>query len=90
MRDAQIQAIRIYLYLKIACSNQPLSELFAKCQFNSLEFDELIPVPPVDVQYSVCCAINEEVSIVEQNKRLIEIFQQKIKGKIAEAWRERI
>lgn len=42
MRDAQIQAIRIYLYLKIACSNQPLSELFARGQFNSLELDELM------------------------------------------------
>ena len=42
MRDAQVQAIRIYLYLKIACSNQPLSELFAKGQFNSLELDDLM------------------------------------------------
>ena len=42
MRDAQIQAIRIYLDLKIACSNQPLSELFAKGKFNSLELDELM------------------------------------------------
>ena len=42
MRDAQIQAIRIYLYLKIACSNQPLSELFVRGQFNSLELDELM------------------------------------------------
>lgn len=24
MRDAQIEAIRIYLYLKIACGNKPL------------------------------------------------------------------
>lgn len=48
--------------------------------------DVVIPVPPVDVQYSVCCAINEEMSIIKQNQRLIEIFQQKIKDKIAEVW----
>ena len=50
--------------------------------------DVVIPVPPVDVQYSVCCAINEEMSIIKQNQRLIEIFQQKIKDKIAEVWGE--
>ena len=30
----------------------------------------------------------EEMVIVDQNKRLIEIFQQKIKDKIAEVWGE--
>lgn len=50
--------------------------------------DVVIPVPPVDVQYSVCCAINEEMSIIKQNQRLIEIFQQKIKDTIAEVWGE--
>ena len=28
MRDAQIEAIKTYLFLKIACQNQPLWELF--------------------------------------------------------------
>ncbi len=42
MRDAQVQAIRIYLYLKIACSNQPLSVLFADGRFNSLDLDDLM------------------------------------------------
>ncbi len=29
MRDAQIDAIRTYLFLKIACNNRPLCELYA-------------------------------------------------------------
>lgn len=44
MRDAQIDAIKTYLYLKIACNNRPLSELFCSGAFNSLDLDEL-PIP---------------------------------------------
>ncbi len=41
MRDAQIDAIKTYLYLKIACENKPLYELFSNGKFNSLNLDEL-------------------------------------------------
>lgn len=47
-----------------------------------------IPVPPMEVQDQIVLAIHEEMSIVEQNKRLIEIFQQKIKDRIAGVWGE--
>ena len=35
MRDAQVDAIKTYLFLKIACNNKPLSELFKTGYFNS-------------------------------------------------------
>jgi superfamily II DNA or RNA helicase len=41
MRDAQIEAIKTYLFLKIACGNKPLTELIAAGTFNSLDVDEL-------------------------------------------------
>ncbi|KAA6345280.1 hypothetical protein EZS27_007133 [termite gut metagenome] len=41
MRDAQIEAIKTYLFLKIACNNQPLWKLFADGTFNTLTIDEL-------------------------------------------------
>lgn len=47
-----------------------------------------IPIPPKDKCADIVSAINEELQIIEQNKRLIEIFQQKIKDKIAEVWGE--
>ena len=47
-----------------------------------------IPTPSIEQQTEIVCKISEEVSIVEQNKRLIEIFQKKIKDKIAEVWGE--
>ena len=47
-----------------------------------------IPTPSIEKQAEIVEKISEEMSIVEQNKRLIEIFQQKIKDKIAEVWGE--
>lgn len=41
MRDAQIEAIKTYLYLKIACNCKPLSVLFAEGAFNNLDLEEL-------------------------------------------------
>ncbi len=39
MRDAQIDAIKTYLYLKIACQGQPLWKLFAEGMFNVTDVD---------------------------------------------------
>ena len=41
MRDAQIEAIKTYLYLKIACQSAPLSDLFSAGTFNTLDLDAL-------------------------------------------------
>ena len=41
MRDAQIEAIKTYLYLKVACNNRPLWELFSNGEFNTLDIDNL-------------------------------------------------
>ena len=50
LRDAQVDAIKTYLYLKIACDNRPLAELFSKGVFNSLDLDELaIPMSTREV-----------------------------------------
>lgn len=45
-----------------------------------------IPLPTTEVQQIIMMQINEEIAIVEQDKRLIEIFEQKIKDKISEVW----
>lgn len=41
LRDAQIEAIKTYLFLKIGCQNKPLYQLFAMGAFNSLDINEL-------------------------------------------------
>lgn len=41
MRDAQIEAIKTYLYLKIACLNKPIAFLFNQGTFNSLNLNDI-------------------------------------------------
>lgn len=41
MRDAQLEAIKIYLFLKIAGGNRPLYDLFVEGFFNTIDIDEL-------------------------------------------------
>lgn len=41
MRDAQIDAIKTYLYLKIGCNNKPLDRLFVSGAFNNINLDEI-------------------------------------------------
>lgn len=41
MRDAQIESIKTYLFLKIECQNRPLWKLFASGKFNSTNVDDL-------------------------------------------------
>ena len=51
-------------------------------------YRKYIPLPPIEIQNEVVEKINEELAIVEQNRRLIEMFEQKIKDKISEVWGE--
>lgn len=41
MRDAQLEAIKTYLFLKIACQNQPLWQLFIGGYFNDTDIDQI-------------------------------------------------
>lgn len=45
-----------------------------------------IYIPSMEEQKSIVQAIEEEIQLVNANKRLIEIFEQKIKDKISEVW----
>ena len=47
-----------------------------------------IPLPSVEDQINIINQISEEIAIIEQAKRLIEIFEQKIQDKISEVWGE--
>ena len=40
MRDAQVECIKTYLFLKIGCENKPLWELFASGKFNPTNIDK--------------------------------------------------
>ena len=44
------------------------------------------PVPPVEIQRQIVAQIEKEQELVNANKQLIEIFEQKIKDRIAKVW----
>ena len=48
-------------------------------------FKNYHPLPSLETR-KIMLQIKEEMAIVDQNKRLIEIFEQKIKDKISEVW----
>ena len=41
MRDAQLEAIKTYLFLKMACKNQPLWRLFVDGMFNDNDIGQV-------------------------------------------------
>jgi len=50
--------------------------------------NEQIPLPPLSVQQEIVAQIEAEQEMVNANKKLIEIFEQKVKDKIGEVWGE--
>ncbi len=47
-----------------------------------------IPYPPLETQRQIVSRIEKEQELVNANKQLIEIFEQKIKNRIAKVWGE--
>ena len=77
LRDAQIDAIKTYLYLKIACDNKPLPQLFYEGAFNTLDTDalnnELISQPLRDFLTRNKAALSlYEYAKYSSNKPLLE------------------
>ncbi len=60
------------------------------CPQTSLKFIRglQIPLPPLETQEEIVAEIESERELVEANKKLIEIFEKKIKDKIGEVWGE--
>lgn len=46
----------------------------------------IIPLPPIEVQQQIVSQIEKEQALVNANKQLIAIFEQKIKDRIAKVW----
>ncbi|MFO0361949.1 MAG: hypothetical protein ACK500_08980, partial [Flavobacteriales bacterium] len=48
----------------------------------------LIRLPDIETQRQIVAQIEKEQELVNANKQLIEIFEQKIKDRIAKVWGE--
>jgi type I restriction enzyme M protein len=70
----------------------PFCLYFHKQFFKNLNTDQLrklvIPLPPIHIQQVIVGRIKSESVIVESNRRLIEIYQAKIKKIIEQIWQE--
>jgi len=51
-------------------------------------FGVMIPLPPLDIQRTIVARIEQEQSLVNSNKELIRIFEEKIKKTIDRVWGE--
>jgi len=49
-----------------------------------------VPLPPISIQEEIANQIEAQQSLVDANKRLIEIFEQKINYKIGSVWGDKV
>ena len=49
-------------------------------------FSTKIPLPPLEIQNQIVTQIEKEQALVNTNKELIKIYEQKIKDRIAKVW----
>jgi len=70
--------------------SQQIKSLTNGAAYNALTIEKLkklkIPLPPLKIQKQIVAQIEEVQKLIEANKKLIEIFERKIKAKIAEVW----
>lgn len=63
---------------------QNVNGLFNRAELKSVE----IPVPPLATQQEIVAGIKAERTMVESNRKLIDIFGKKILAKLADVWGE--
>lgn len=47
-----------------------------------------IPLPPIEVQHEIVAELEAEQKLIDSNKKLIEVYQRKVRSKLAEIWGE--
>jgi len=76
-----------YLLCEVDAKN-----ITAEQNYPSLRLSEIknirIPLPPLEIQQKIVAEIEEEEKLIDANKALIYLHEQKIKAKIAAVWGE--
>lgn len=80
-------------YIKMALDHTFINELSrmtfgaAYSALTIIKLKEMkISLPPIEIQQVIVTKIQNEQSLISANKQLIEIFEQKIKDRIAKVW----
>jgi len=80
----------VELYLN-SISLEPYITGSAQPKLNQKALNSIpIPFPDLEVQKQIVAQIEKEQALVNSNKQLIEIFEQKIKDRIAKVWGEEV
>ena len=90
-KEKVIPQFVFYLLFGDALQSQMISRMGRGSypSINQKDVNELqIPLPPLTVQQEIVTQIEAEQEMVNGNKKLIEIYEQKIKDKIGEVWGE--
>ncbi|KAF5063972.1 N-6 DNA Methylase [anaerobic digester metagenome] len=84
-----VESIYLKLVLDIFIPNQ-IHILSAGAAYQALTIVKLkqleIPIPDIETQRQIVAQIENEQALVNSNKQLIEIFEQKIKDRISKVW----
>ena len=82
----------LFLVLLLNSDNfqKQINDIQSGASRQALNYEQIrklnVPLPPLDVQKEIVARIEEEQKLVDANKKLIELFEGKIKAKIAEVW----
>jgi len=77
----------ILLWMKEASSTQSIGAVFKNLTTAQIKQFK-VPIPSLSIQQEKVAQIEAELEMVNANKKLIEIYKQKIKDKISEVWGE--
>lgn len=92
LNKARLNSKYLYYSLISPLFNNYLRGAISGANINNLNSSILggfqIPLPPIEVQRDIVAKLEAERQLIDANKKLIEIYQQKIKSKLAEIWGE--
>lgn len=90
--DEKVSNKYLFYYLLSKRFNESIKPFYERARMPKINREQLyavlVPLPSRDIQEQIVTQLEEEQKLVHSNKRLIEIFEQKIKDKIAEVWGE--
>lgn len=88
--DENVLSQYVFYLLKNKTFNSYLNETISGVNINNLSAKILlsfkIPLPPIETQKAIVEKIEQEQKLINANKKLVEIYEEKIKARISKVW----
>jgi restriction endonuclease S subunit len=89
-RNLRDELLPEFFYFVLTYFKEHSDSLSIGAVFKNLTTDQIkefdIPIPTLDAQKDIVATLQSERTLVESNRKLIEIFEAKIKAKLDEIW----